>query len=759
MLEEARRLFKLGLGVHWIKPNSKAPVKTGWSGGERDDWPTVKKDYRPGYGLGVRLGEPSHVDGGFLANIDVDVKSADPRHKKEALKLLDLKFPGLRGAAPLVKTGHGLRYFVRTVEPTQSGKLGASNEETIVKLPTAEVNRRQELAVAEGKMTAKQLAEGYRVRPAWELEFMSAGKQVVLPPSIHPETKKPYIWSRRLELVEAMPLVAAELIGVMGRTRKAHVGLVGFEPVVVDLTALPDRIIDMILAGTGVGDRSAAMFVVCREMHNAGYSDVEILSVLTDRSTFLGEVAYEKGHRNTDSRASAAAWVHDFTLRKVIDEVSASAVFAATAVVDEDLDEAAAEAQQIELVGERDWRQRIKRRGKEGGGAVVASLENTVLVLENAVSFEVFRHNLFSSRDTYGIDTPWGGKEGMPLADPDLAQIALWLGENFHFEPNVSVIVNAIAVISRRNAFHPVRDELNALAPWDGVPRLDTWLVKHFQAKGLPAYTADVFRKWLVGSVKRVFEPGAKFDWIPIFQGMQGTGKSSFGRILFGDKYFTDWLPTLSDKDAAFGLQGIRCVEFGELASLGKQELEVTKAFLTRMVDKARPVYGRLWVDLPRQCVFFGTTNLDTYLKDDSGNRRFNPLEVGWLDFDALVRDRDQLWAEALFIYRNELEPCLELRGEVEAYARTVQAEKMVADDAEFMVERLQKFVEMERQKPKKDRFDFAKFKLVWLFSESIGPLGKYQENARNHQFAAKALKKIGAEKYSSMGVNWWRIK
>lgn len=754
MLKEAKRLYNLGWACHWIKPKSKAPVKAGWSGPTRDEWDLLEREYVEGYGLGVRLGESSKIGEYFLANIDVDIKGDDKRYTEEALNVVRNLFPTIY-EAPLVKTGYGFRYFVLTKAPMPSGKLASSPDTVVVHMPTAEVNRQQERAVREGLLTSIQLNDGYRVRKAWEIEFMSSGKQVVLPPSIHPDTKKRYKWIRPVT-EQTLPLVDPKAIGgIHGKSSAKTKGLV-FEPVPVALAPrLPTELIDMILMGDGVEDRSAACFKVAMAMCRAQFTDDEILTVLTDQTTFLGETAYD--HRRTESRSAAAAWVRDYCVRKAREETSAAKVFESEIEVEIELGDVEAIAQTVELVGERHWQDAIKRSGKEGNGTPKATLENTVLILENHVNPAVFRRDTFASKDFYGVDTPWGGKAGASITDEDAVKIIHWLGKKYHFEPPIGTTINAMVLIATKNEFHPIREELNALEPWDGVGRLDTWLRLNFEAKGPSEYLAQVFRKWMVASVARIFEPGFKFDWMPIFQGAQGTGKSSFGKILFGESYFVDWLPVLSDKDAAFGLRGIRCMEFGELASLRKNELDTTKAFITRTIDRVRPVYGRLWVDLPRQCVFFGTTNMDTYLKDDSGNRRFNPVEVGWLDFDALARDRAQLWAEALFIYRNGLESSLYLDNGADAFATKIQSEKMVEDESVFMAEDILNYIKAEAQKPFKDRFDFSRFRLMDLFT-GMGPLQKYPGNGRSIQFASKALKSVGGQNWKSDGTKVWKI-
>ena len=133
-----------------------------------------------------------------------------------------------------------------------------------------------------------------------------------------------------------------------------------------------------------------------------------------------------------------------------------------------------------------------------------------------------------------------------------------------------------------------------------------------------------------------------------ILEGEQGARKSTALKILAGEDWFTDELPDLGSKDAAIHMQGVWIVEIAELDAIGRAEVSRIKAFLTRTTDRFRPPYGRHTVEIKRQCVFAGTVNPDTYLRDETGNRRFWPIRCGDIDIDALAQDRDQLWAEAV---------------------------------------------------------------------------------------------------------------
>lgn len=253
-------------------------------------------------------------------------------------------------------------------------------------------------------------------------------------------------------------------------------------------------------------------------------------------------------------------------------------------------------------------------------------------------------HDTFHNRMLLGgqFIAQWAGE----LSDDAVQMLRVLIERHFGFDPGLQNAHDAAVQECLLRPFDPVASYLDGLA-WDGRPRLGAWLTTYMGAADT-ALTRNIGGLGLVAAVRRARRPGTKFDQIIVLESPEGRGKSTALEILAGTENFSDQLIlTLDDKGQQEAVQGVWVYEIGDLAGMGRADVERVKAFASRKVDRARPAYGRTRVDRARRCVFFATTNDDTYLLSQTGNRRFWPVRVGRIDLDALARDRDQLWAEA----------------------------------------------------------------------------------------------------------------
>ena len=283
-------------------------------------------------------------------------------------------------------------------------------------------------------------------------------------------------------------------------------------------------------------------------------------------------------------------------------------------------------------------------------GVPFGNLRNVLYALRHAPEWQgVLAYDAFAARVITQKPLPWGDRTVEEWADDHDTRACEWMQEE-GIPAGAGVVGRAIQTVARENPVHPVRDYLHALN-WDGTPRLDSWLTRYLGVEDSP-YVQAVGSRFLISAVARVEQPGCKADQVLILEGPQGILKSSALQAL-ADPWFTDRISNLGGKDAAMEIAGMWLVEMAELDALIRAVLSATKSFVTRRHDRFRPPYGKHVVDRPRQCVFAGTINpIGGYLKDPTGGRRFWPVSCGVIDLEALVRDRDQLWAEAFVRFR-----------------------------------------------------------------------------------------------------------
>lgn len=254
------------------------------------------------------------------------------------------------------------------------------------------------------------------------------------------------------------------------------------------------------------------------------------------------------------------------------------------------------------------------------------------------------RYNAFSCQACW--------PDGSQVIDSDAIAVQSWLYQQPEVErvrASVETIHHGLIHAARQREFHPVRAYLDGLS-WDGEERIGQLFTRYFGAPDRPFESAAGVC-FLLGAVARVYEPGAKVDTLPVLEGKQGLGKSTALKILAGS-WFADSVIPQQEPNCYQVLRGAWIYELSELAAMRGREVERTKAYVTSRVDRYRTSYGRTVEDVPRQTVFAGTTNARQYLGDETGGRRFHPVHCERIDLEALARDRDQLWAEAVHRYR-----------------------------------------------------------------------------------------------------------
>ncbi|NEW66063.1 hypothetical protein H1220_04410 [Carnobacteriaceae bacterium zg-84] len=339
----------------------------------------------------------------------------------------------------------------------------------------------------------------------------------------------------------------------------------------------------------------------------------------------------------------------------------------------------------LDFSSDDDWMKKLTYHQKTG--VIENTLRNLMLILENDDNLKSLVFNqLLDGMEIKG-SVPWKHPSKY-WRDADDAQLISYIDLTYGTFSSRNYDI-AVTKITDDRSYHPIRDYLEALPEWDKIERVDTLLIDYLGAPD-NEYVRAITRKMLCAAVKRVQQPGCKFDTMLVLNGPQGVGKSTLISKLAGE-WFSDslHLSDTKDKTAAEKLQGYWILEIGELAGLRKAEVETLRSFLSRQNDVYRAAFGRRATQHPRQCIFIGTTNAETgYLRDTTGNRRFWPVQVngnGNKQSWALTsEDVSQIWAEVKqYVDAGEK---LYLDEKQVLLAKEEQREAMEADEREGLV-------------------------------------------------------------------------
>ena len=609
-------LIGAGASLHWLHVKAKNPVDARWSELPNRSESDLRRNYRPGQNIGIRLGQPSQIGGDFLHLVDLDIRDASKA--EEAWAALLALWPAAKGFPSVVSGSGGESRHLYFLSPVA--------------------------------MRKRKLARG----DGWEIDLMGTGSQAVLPPSIHPKSGQPYRWERPLQLDFPLSMwINAAQAARLGAEARQDDG----EPV-APLDEVNQEHLARLFETLNVDDRDDWL-KVGMALHHQYAGSAEGYSIWSNWGK--ASAKYQEKDSRRVWKSFKVEKQNAKGLRQLFHEIGIEGYERhwQVYVSDDDFDDIPA------LPAE-------SKQAKIGiitakNGEMKPTLHNAILVLR-----KVNRDRGYSIRknDMSGHDEWRGG----PINDADLGLIRVAIEQAGMHNVGADLTAGAVRAVAELNRYHPVKDWLESLHH-DGKARLDTWLTRYLGVDASP-YSRAVGRAFLVAMVARVMRPGCKHDHVLILRGEQGIRKSTACRILSGDDYFSDTLPAIkNDKIEAYRhLRGKWLIEMGELASATKSLSEDLKSFLSGQVDAYRAPYARKDEIIKRQCVFVGTTNEDTFLRDASGGRRFWPVTCGAkIATEGLAADRGQLFAEAVAAFRAgeawHLSPELEQLAKIEQEA------------------------------------------------------------------------------------------
>lgn len=279
----------------------------------------------------------------------------------------------------------------------------------------------------------------------------------------------------------------------------------------------------------------------------------------------------------------------------------------------------------------------------DSGGRPVPNIANVVTYMRETKDFwlryDTFHHKLFVGQT--GMKE-WDDQSALNLAYLLQSRVGLR-------RVAVDVVDQAARVYGWSVRCNEPRDWLETLK-WDGNKRIEGFLAYYLGAED-NRFTLTVSKNFWVALAARVYAPGCRLDNMLVLEGAQGIGKTQAMRIV-GGPWYTESLESVTGKDFFLVLQGKLVVEVAELDSFSKGEATRIKQVITCTTDRYRAPYAHAPQDYPRSCVFVGTTNEEHYLRDDTGGRRFWPVRCGAIKLQELEKDREQLFAEAVHLFK-----------------------------------------------------------------------------------------------------------
>lgn len=703
MLEQQKKIIaplrNVGFGLHWLHKKSKRPVGEGWSEAPVASLDDLLNTYQDGYNLGVRLGMSSSLtDGSYLHVLDIDIRV--PELADEAWETVETLFADLN---------------IRSFPTVISGSGGESRHIYFV---TSKPFYSRKLAVSEGKHRSP---DG-KWRYDFEIELFGTGKQVAMPPSIHPDTGKPYIWGREFDFdmleMGVGPTIAAERLSEIATAQCETFEFETREPLTfkvgqleAELDELDDSHIEDYHDWVAIGAALHHQFGGSNEGYKLWIKVSKQSAKFNEKEMPSKWRSFGRNRRAPVTMATVRQWVLDERHQRIMSQFDDVDGFdEPLASEPDDIDDLLGEPSKPaardpidDLIGEpatppkpRDdlddiidgavasksdeahWTTLLDFNEE---GALRPNLSNISLLmmhdprLGGVAQLNEFTHETVQraspktkSAHRKNAAKPTLQLEGRIWDVKDKVNGELWSDDRdfairriieapktqggYGVKVSDRDLKAAIVIAANARPFHPIREYLNGLS-WDGKARADELFIRYLGAED-SRYHRDIARLMLIAAVTRIFEPGAKFDFAVIIEGLQGKRKSTFIETL-GKSWFAELDGDFHDQKAMIELmQGAWIMEIPELSGFNRGDVRSIKAFISRKKDRARLAYARRAGEFPRQCIFIGSTNDREYLKDDTGGRRFFPCmcNADEIDIAGLEVNVDQIWAEAMVLYQ-----------------------------------------------------------------------------------------------------------
>lgn len=586
----------------------------------------------------------------------------------------------------------------------------------------------------------KKKEKGYR-----NLDFLSDGAYVVMPDSMcggrwyRLDTEK-----RSMSKVKEIPLELVELLRSAPKLNDSNQG-VGDGSYLDTPTVIKQFENYLEAVGTvGEGDRNNRLYTIaCRGM-DFGVSPKRIYEIieqkdffnppLTPREMQTTILSASKTRQNEVGLSSLERAFASLADQKALDFGSPEAL--------RTLSLKDSEQQFTELIP---WHDQLKknRYGVVSSGAFC--VRNCEVYLRNLTDFEGRLAFNEWSKETVWIKPPkWHQKHesayapnGVPINDDDLLHIKSLFNDR-EFDPQVNHIYQAARLVSMDKTFHPVKKWFGRLPEWDGTNRLRRFFKDYFNADDIE-FHSEVGELLFCAIVKRIMEPGCKFDFMPVLIGQENQGKSTaIARMSVHSEWFTDSMGDIAKTgDTIQQIRGKLLIEDGELTSLTGSRVTAAnmKAFISRQVDRARLAYAKLVEDFPRQCVFMATTNESIFLTSVTGNRRVWPIEVRDVDIDGIERDLEQLYAEALVMYEEKYKG---LGGELVLRSKVAIKQAKKAQDSRVEIDEWERIILSWLEENSIDEVD-----LITVWEEALGRDSMHLD-MKFQKRLSRALNKVG---------------